>query len=193
MTCNPYRKTIVFIYNVDIGENNAEIYRESIELKLKKSEGLAVWKNSAPDDFKEEVIKETSEMQNIKKYSKNYVRYDEKTDRFTVNRWAYLNELFAYDVQHENYLNRIVVKKQLEDSGFGIKREEKVSDYKEQLKCILTKEGFADRMKRYCELRQMKETCMFYLASDIMERQYEDLRLYYDRLGYDRIKALGFK
>ncbi len=193
LTCNPYRKTIVFIYNVDIGENNAEIYRESIELKLKKSEGLAVWKNSAPDDFKEEVIKETSEMQNIKKYSKNYVRYDEKTDRFTVNRWAYLNELFAYDVQHENYLNRIVVKKQLEDSGFGIKREEKVSDYKEQLKCILTKEGFADRMKRYCELRQMKETCMFYLASDIMERQYEDLRLYYDRLGYDRIKALGFK
>lgn len=26
------------------------------------------------------------------------MRYDEKTDRFTVNRWAYLNELFAYDV-----------------------------------------------------------------------------------------------
>ena len=154
---------------------------------------MAVWKNSAPDYFKEEVIKETSEMQNIKKYSESYVRYDEKTDRFTVNRWAYLNELFAYDVQHENYLNSIVVKKQLEDSGFGIKRKEKVSDYKEQLRCILTKEGFADRMKRYCELRQMKETCRFYLASDIMERQYEDLRVYYDRLGYDRIKALGFK
>lgn len=39
----------------------------------------------------------------------------------------------------------------------------------------------------------MKESCKFYLASDIMERQYEDLRLYYDRLGYDRIKALGYK
>lgn len=39
----------------------------------------------------------------------------------------------------------------------------------------------------------MKESCKFYLASDIMERQYEDLRLYYDRLGYERIKALGFK
>lgn len=55
------------------------------------------------------------------------------------------------------------------------------------------KRGFADRMKRYCELRQMKETCRFYLASDLMERQYEDLRLYYDRLGFDRIKALGYK
>ena len=48
-------------------------------------------------------------------------------------------------------------------------------------------------MKRYCELRQLKESCKFYLASDIMERQYEDLRLYYDRLGKERIKALGYK
>lgn len=121
------------------------------------------------------------------------MRYDEMSDRFTINRWAYLNERFAYDVQHENYLNSVVVKKQLEDSGFGVSEPEKISDYKEQLKCILTKEGFADRMKRYCELRQMKEQCRFYLASDLMERQYEDLRLYYDRLGFDRIKALGYK
>lgn len=121
------------------------------------------------------------------------MRYDEKSDCFTVNRLAYLNERFAYDVQHENYLNSVVVKKQLEDSGFNVNKDERISDYKEQLKCILTKEGFANRMKRYCELRQMKETCKFYLASDIMERQYEDLRLYYDKLGFDKIKALGYK
>ena len=193
LACNPFRKTIVFIYNVDIGEGDSEVYKKAIEHKLEKSEKMAEWKNSAPDDFKKEVIKETSEMQNIKKYSESYVRYDEKSDSFTVNRWAYLNELFAYDVQRKNYENSIIVKKQLEESGFAIKEEEKRWDYKEQLKCFLVKEGFADRMKRYCELRQMKETCRYYLASDIMERQYEDLRLYYDRLGYERIKALGFK
>ncbi len=193
LACNPFRKTIVFIYNVDIGENDADVYKRAIERKLEDSVDYAKLKNSTPDNFKKFVIQETTEMQNIKKYSENYVRYDEKSDRFTVNRWAYLNELFAYDVQHENYQDSIIVKKQLEESGFRIKDEEKQSDYKEQLKCILVKEGFADRMKRYCELRQMKESCKFYLASDIMERQYEDLRLYYDRLGYERIKALGFK
>lgn len=193
LACNPFRKTIVFVYNVDIGEGNADAYKEAIEVKSEKSEKMAAWKNSASDEFKKDVIKETSEMQNIKKYSESYVRYDEKSDSFTVNRWAYLNELFAYDVQHENYQDSIIVKKQLEESGFGIKGEEKRSDYKEQLKCILVKERFSDRIKRYCELRQMKESCKFYLASDIMERQYEDLRLYYDRLGYKRIKALGFK
>lgn len=193
LACNPFRKTIVFIYNVDIGESNADAYKEAIEQKLEKSIKMAEWKNGAPDYFKKVVIKETSEMQNIKKYSESYVRYDEKSDSFTVNRWAYLNELFAYDVQHENYQDSIIVKKQLEESGFGIKGEEKRSDYKEQLKCILVKEGFADRMKRYCELRQLKETNPYYLADEIMERQYEDLRLYYDRLGYYRIKALGYK
>lgn len=193
LACNPFRKTIVFIYNVDIGESNAAIYKNAIEQKLEKSVKMAEWKNSAPDYFKKDVIKETSEMQNIKKYSESYVRYDEKSDSFTVNRWAYLNELFAYDVQHENYQDSIIVKKQLEESGFGIKGEEKRSDYKEQLKCILVKEGFADRMKRYCELRQLKETNPYYLADEIMERQYEGLKLYYDRLGYYRIKALGYK
>lgn len=193
LACNPFRKTVVFIYNVDIGESNADIYKNAIEQKLEKSVKMAEWKNSAPDYFKKDVIKETSEMQNIKKYSESYVRYDEKSDSFTVNRWAYLNELFAYDVQHENYQDSIIVKKQLEESGFGIKGEEKRSDYKEQLKCILVKEGFADRMKRYCELRQLKETNPYYLADEIMERQYEGLKLYYDRLGYDRIKALGYK
>lgn len=193
LACNPFRKTIVFIYNVDIGEGNADVYKEAIEQKLRKSEGLAEWKNSAPEGFKKDVIKETSEMQNIKKYSESYVRYDEKSDCFTVNRWAYLNELFAYDVQHENYQNSIIVKKQLEESGFDMKKEERQSDYKEQLKCILTKEGFADRMKRYCELRQLKQTNPYYIADEIMERQYEGLKLYYDRLGFERIRALGFK
>ena len=193
LACNPFRKTLVFIYNVDIGETDSDVYKKAIEDKLKKSEDYAMCKNSTPDNCKDYAIKETTEMQNIKKYSENYVRYDEKLDSFTVNRWAYLNELFAYDVQHENYQDSIIVKKQLEESGFSVSKSEKLSDYKEQLKCILTKEGFADRMKRYCELRQLKESCKFYLASDIMERQYEDLRLYYDRLGKERIKALGYK
>lgn len=193
LACNPFRKTIVFIYNVDIGESNADVYKRAIEQKLEDSEDYAELKNSTPEKCRRFVIQETTEMQNIKKYSENYVRYDEKSDCFTVNRWAYLNELFAYDVQHENYQDSIRVKKQLENCGFGIKGEEKRSDYKEQLKCILVKEGFGDRMKRYCDLRQMKESCRFYLASDIMERQYEDLRLYYDKLGYDRIKSLGYK
>ena len=193
LASNPFRKEVVFIYNVDIGESNANVYMDAIDRKLKDSEDLAMWKNSAPDSLKNKVGKETSEMQRIKKYKEDYVRYDENADRFIVNEFAYLNDCFAFDVQHKNYEDSIIVKKQLDDNGFDTNTDEKASDYMEQLKCILTKEGFADRMKRYCELRQLKETNPYYIANKVMERQYEDLKLYYDKLGYDRIRALGFK
>ena len=194
LACNPFRKNVTFIYNVDDGEKNANDYKKSIERKLEKSIKTAEYKNAAPDeDIRNELIRETSDLQNIMKYKESYVRYDEKAASFTVNYWAYLNDRFAYDVQHENYLSCIVVKKQLEDNGFRVEECERISDYKEQLVCILTKDGFADRMKRYCELRKLRETSLFVLANEIMERQYDDLKLYYDKLGYDRIKALGYK
>ncbi|MCM1138210.1 MAG: hypothetical protein NC453_06515 [Muribaculum sp.] len=193
LDCNPFRKTVTFIYNVDIGEGDEAEYKRAIEKKLSDSECLATYKNNAPDEIREGVIIETTEMQNINKYSKNYVRYDKASDSFIVNRWAYLNELFAYDVQHENYANHLIVRKQIEDCGMSVKGEVEQSDYKEQLKCMLLKDSFENRMKRYCDYRLMKETNPFFIADSIMERQYDNLKMYYDKLGSDRIKALGYK
>lgn len=190
---NPFRKSVIFIYNVDIGMNNETDYKAKLEDKLNMSMELAEFKNTAKGEARERIRKETTEMQNIKKYSEDYVRYDSENDRFVVNRWAYLNDLFAYDVQRENYVNTTVVRNQIEESGMSVKGDPYMSDYQEQLKCILVKEGFSERMKRYCELRRMKETCRFFIAHEIMERQYDDLRVYYDKLGYERIKALGYK
>ena len=104
-----------------------------------------------------------------------------------------MNDCFSYDVQKENYLDGITVRKQLENSGFNVNENEVYSDYEEQLECIIKKEGFADRMRRYCEYRRMKESSIFVLVNEVMERQCEDLKLYYDSLGYERIKALGYK
>ena len=190
---NPFRKSVFFIYNVDIGMSNETDYKAKLEDKLNMSISLAEFKNLAEGETRERIRKETTEMQNIKKYSEDYVRYDSDKDMFTVNRWAYLNDLFAYDVQHENYVNHVVVRNQIEESGLSVKGDPYMLDYQEQLKCILVKVGFTDRMKRYCELRRMKETSKFFIAHEIMERQYDDLVVYYDKLGYDRIKALGYK
>lgn len=192
LACNPFRKTVTFIYNVDIGEGNEAEYKNAIGNKLSESEYLANWKNNAPDKIRDGVIRETTEMQNIKKYSENYVRYDKASDRFIVNRWAYLNELFAYDVQHENYANNVIVRRQIEESGMRTNEVTK-SDYEEQLMCLLTKESFENRMKRYCDYRMLKESNPFFIADSIMERQYDNLKVYYDKLGTDRIKALGYK
>ena len=193
LECNPFRKQIFFIYNVDNGETDSTIYKNEIEEKLLSSIETAECKDKAPEKARQQFIRETLETQRLHKYSESYVRYESASDKFSVNRWAYLNDLFAYDVQHENYINSIIVKSQLDNSGFDTTDEEIMSDYKEQVECILVKEGFAERMKRYCEHRQNKENCPFYMVSDIMDKQYPELSIYYDKLGYERIKALGYK
>ena len=194
LECNPFRNTTTFIYNVDVGESKEDSYKSALNAKWQKSVKNANYKNSVTDkDLKEDFIKETVDSQKLNKYSKSYVWYDEINQRFSVNRMAYLNDCFSYDVQKENYLDGITVRKQLEDSGFNVSVNEVHSDYEEQLECIIKKEGFSDRMKRYCEYRKNKENCQYFIADAIMERQYEDLKLYYDSLGYERIKALGYK
>lgn len=194
LECNPFRNTITFIYNVDVGEGKESSYKATLNEKWQKSVKNANYKNSVTDkDLKEDLIKETNDSQRLNKYSISYVWYDSVNQRFSVNRMAYLNDNFSYDVQKENYLDGISVRKQLEDSGFNVNENEVHSDYEEQLECIIKKEGFSDRMKRYCEYRKNKENCQYFIADAIMERQYEDLKLYYDSLGYERIKALGYK
>lgn len=194
LECNPFRNTTTFIYNVDVGESKEDSYKSALNAKWQKSVKNANYKNSVTDkDLKEDFIKETVDSQRLNKYSKSYVWYDEINQRFSVNRMAYLNDCFSYDVQKENYLDGITVRKQLEDSGFNVSVNEVHSDYEEQLECIIKKEGFANRMKRYCEYRKNKEACMFVLVDEVMEHQSENLKMYYDSLGYERIKALGYK
>lgn len=194
LECNPFRNTVTFIYNVDAGENETGSYKAALERKWQKSVKNANHKNSVTDkDVREDFIKETVDSQKLNKYSDSYVWYDSANECFSVNRMAYLNDCFAFDVQRENYLDGIKVKRQLEDSGFSVSGKEEHSDYGEQLECIIKKEGFADRMKRYCEYRNKKENGRYFIADTIMERQYEDLKFYYDSLGGERIKALGYK
>lgn len=193
LECNPFRNTTTFIYNVDVGESRDDSYKATLEKKLQDSNEYAKLNNSLTGKNREFAIKGIQTCQKLNKYSEHYVCYNEATNRFCVNNMAYFNDCFSYDVQKENYLDGITVRKQLEDSGFNVNGNEKYSDYEEQLECIIKKEGFADRMKRYCEYRKNKEACMFVLVDEVMERQNEDLKLYYDSLGYERIKALGYK
>lgn len=111
LECNPFKNTTTFIYNVDVGENDSSSYKTALECKLQKSVKNANHKNSVTDnDIRESFIKETVDSQRLNKYSDSYVWYDSVNDRFSVNRMAYLNDRFSFDVQRENYLNGIKVK-----------------------------------------------------------------------------------
>ena len=193
LVCNPFRKFVTFIYNVDIGENDRETVLTELNEKLRKSIEIVEFKNNVPDNIKETLIIEALILQRIDKYSSNYVRYDDREQMFTVNKWVYLNDCFSYDVQHENYINSVTVKRQLNDNGFDTSEKINFSDYQEQISYLIKKGDFVDRMKKYCETRILCETSKFCLPDIFLERQYPELKYYYNELGAERIKALGYK
>ena len=190
---NPFRKTVTFIYNTNDGENDSVGFHAELEKKLQDSYEIAENKNSITNEvFRRSIVAETLTSQRINKYSDNYVRYVEQTDMFVVNHLAYLSDCFSFDVQKENFADCQIVVKQIEDNGMKIDDMEERS-YREQLNCIIRKESFEDRMKRYCEYQHIKETNPYFLGDSTMDKQYDDLWTYYSKLGADRIKALGYK
>ena len=118
--------------------------------------------------------------------------YDEQKGEFVFNRLAYVNEQYCFDVQKFNYQNGVIVKKQLQDSSFDVSENQTYAVYKEQLKHLIKKEPFVDRMQAYCEYRA-KQGLIVDLAMSTLETKYPELKYYYDILGGDRIKALDYK
>ena len=118
--------------------------------------------------------------------------YDEQKGEFVFNRLAYVNEQYCFDVQKFNYQNGVIVKKLLQDSSFDVSENQTYAVYQEQLKHLIKKEPFVDRMQAYCEYRS-KQGLIVNLAMSTLESKYPELRYYYEALGADRIKALNYK
>lgn len=190
---NPFRNKITFIYNIDEGGADYESKKQSLKEKLNKSEEMASFKNNAPDSLKKDLIRESLNLQKLFKYSDNYVIYEEKVASFMINKWAYLNDCFSLDVQHLNYRDDFIVRKQLNETGFKTPKDPQYESYKEQIKYLIKSGNFVERMKDYCEDKKLKESNKFYLPDIFLDKKNPDLKIYYDELGGDRIKALGYK
>ena len=63
--------------------------------------------------------------------------------------------------------------------------------YEEQLITTIKKESFAERMKRYCDYKTGENK--FDIIAEMIASSHPELKAYYDELGADRIKALGYK
>lgn len=64
-------------------------------------------------------------------------------------------------------------------------------EYEKQLEHFIKRESFADRMKKYCDYKESDNP--FEALTATLEKKYPELKLFYDELGGERIKALGYK
>ena len=192
LACNPFRQFLTFIYNVNAEEVEQEAFNEHLCRKVNVTLDEIRDNNNAGEALRAKRIKDFRRIPDNVKYQDSYTMYDEQKGEFVFNRLAYVNEQYCFDVQKFNYQNGVIVKKLLQDSIFDVSENQTYAVYQEQLKHLIKKEPFVDRMQAYCEYRA-KQGLIVNLAMSTLESKYPELRYYYEALGADRIKALNYK
>lgn len=189
---NPFRKHLVFIYN----KSSIERSKEEFEYELQKKVNLTnaeIESNNLINDvaLREKRIKDVCRIQKMLKYDESFIMYDKQNDKFTFNYMALLSERYSYDLQKYNYENGIVIRNQLEQNGFDVSSRQYYVEYEKQLEHFIKKETFAERMESYCMNKDSGNP--FEAVTVFLEKKYPELKLFYDELGGERIKALGYK
>lgn len=192
LACNPFRQFLTFVYNVNAEEVEQETFNEHLCRKVNVTLDEIRDNNNAGEALRAKRIKDFRRIPDNVKYQDSYTMYDEQKGKFVFNRLAYVNEQYCFDVQKFNYQNGVIVKKLLQDSSFDVSENQTYAVYQEQLKHLIKKEPFVDRMQAYCEYRA-KQGLIVNLAMPTLESKYPELRYYYEALGVDRIKALNYK
>ena len=190
LACNPFRQFLTFVYNAE--EVEQETFNEHLCRKVNVTLDEIRDNNNAGEALRAKRIKDFRRIPDNVKYQDSYTMYDEQKGEFVFNRLAYVNEQYCFDVQKFNYQNGVIVKKLLQDSSFDVSENQTYAVYQEQLKHLIKKEPFVDRMQAYCEYRA-KQGLIVNLAMSTLESKYPELRYYYEALGADRIKALNYK
>ena len=192
LACNPFRQFLTFVYNVNAEEVEQETFNEHLCRKVNVTLDEIRDNNNAGEALRAKRIKDFRRIPDNVKYQDSYTMYDEQKGEFVFNRLAYVNEQYCFDVQKFNYQNGVIVKKLLQDSSFDVSENQTYAVYQEQLKHLIKKEPFVDRMQAYCEYRA-KQGLIVNLAMPTLESKYPEVRYYYEALGVDRIKALNYK
>ena len=188
---NPFHKLVVFFHNDWDRASQLDEKLEEIERKKEMSREINNIMNQEMSEdaraFFQEMIKQNKKAMGDKK---SYSYWNEKEDCFMINRLSILSDEYEARVQHYLYENGAVVRAGLE-KNFSV--TEGTMNITEHLRNFALKSGFADKMKAYCELWQNRENnCLADYEIAMMERSDERLRVYYDALGAERIRANSY-
>lgn len=184
---NKFRDMLTFIYSTSVLDQDEETFNRLISDKVNLTNATVQSFNELPDIVKNKLKRDTVKLQKLMQYGEDYTMYDEKLDKLVFNKMAYLYEKFAYELQNI-YANGINVKEELITNGFELSDNQKyIAHFNEQVGCVIKRDSFRNRMKRYCEEREQP------LVLSLIEETDDRIKLYYQELGAERCKALGYK
>ncbi|MDO4991802.1 MAG: hypothetical protein Q4E26_02470 [Prevotellaceae bacterium] len=190
---NPFRGVIHFFFNTDSTTQTEEEFMQGLTERKEISDNLVKTYNIASGKARAQIVKEQKRLQRMMNYTETFVYYDDAQERFEINQMAYLSEVFAFKVQRETYRNGIMVHRQTVESDLLTTHgKQKWDVFDEQVENVITRTTFEEKMRQYIDYKTAPNA-RFNLLIPYMEQQTPELRDYYEMLGADRIRALGYK
>ena len=192
---NPFRRFLTMVYKVGNFERSEDEFIADMERRRRLTDSeIADVLGTVDPELREKKIKDIMRLQRMCNFSETFTMYDADSGNVCFNDFAYASQQYVYDLQKHNYANGIAVRNLLESSGFALQGNqsyEASDDYAQQMEQTVTTESFADRIKNYCELRDSNS--IYALALNNIESRFPQLKLFYEELGSERIRALGYK
>lgn len=192
---NPFRRFLTMVYKVGNFERSEDEFIADMERRRRLTDSeIADVLGTVDPELREKKIKDIMRLQRMCNFSETFTMYDADSGNVCFNDFAYASQQYVYDLQKHNYANGIAVRNLLESSGFALQGNqsyEASDDYAQQMEQMVTTESFADRIKNYCELRDSNS--IYALALNNIESRFPQLKLFYEELGSERIRALGYK
>lgn len=191
---NPYRnEAILFIKENSLGLDDKE-FGDYIKGKIDETEALIQTFNKADTNQQEALLKKYRRDMANNRYKDDYVLVvdDRRTGKAAVkqNTLYMLSEIRAWEIAKDNYKNIYSVIR--EQAMAGISTSEGTASTNND--ALAFKSDFEStgntggRIKKYCDFRQQHPDLADEL--DFVPKKYAE---YWDALGYDDLKALGFQ
>lgn len=189
---NPFRHQVYFIYNTWQGNGDINDRLQAIREKHERSQQEVQYFNSAPPTIRHHLIKMIGREMRCNVATDSFTYYDDAQNQFCINHMSLLSEEYEARVQYATYHDHLTLFRELTDSKqLATDLSVVLFTVTEHISNILTKTTFAQEMEQYCNYRQQQG--YFHFLTEDYDRQNPKLRLYYDRLGPERIHALGYK
>ena len=198
---NPWKNQANFYYRVtaDYKKMSEEQLQDIINTKKKKTSDLLIAYNSAPVEVKESLAETYQKMATAFNYKDDYVAVNKISDNFgniilgpVINELVLVNEIRAFRIQQIDYADRFVV--------FSTIHNKLTKDD------IINQEAY-EFMQKYNDLTEARKKLVLLCESSlngnlskeaiqIILDQIPDsdyIKSYYENLGPQRLKALGYK
>ena len=188
LTENPWKNHAEFYYKT-IGRGNKFTetdFKKFVDEKIKATEDLlSAYSTAINDSVRKTLTREYEKLAKAYNYRDHYVAINHSTGLPCLNELVLIAEQRAFDIQQIDYANRFSVFNAIRTSG-----NVRVDKSWEFITLILrdTRIDFPERLKRLCETPEFSDE----EKKSIAIQAGELFDLYYNGLGPERCKALGY-